>query len=601
MSFASSSNYAFQSITPRRSPRKFVLTPSTASKSKFPTSDTESPVGKSDKVTPEKKKRPKLNKKELFKSLGLEDSNSCSNPAPDFGSEVNREKSVRPNSSSIKFPAAGDRKSSAARENVDGRSDARKNGSKPQDRPRDHASVKKEVSPKTRKEASCPKSLSPPNLKPNQSSAPKSSSSSRLSLSSQILASFGLDGSHTLEPVTSRSNAEPKSDSVASKRSSDKVHRQVSKSGVSERPGKASKGSPGNCAKSGDKPIISKSPSTALLASCGLDDTPVKECSTVPVRDSNVEQKKKKLSFDERASKPEPPVSENANDQSKKKVQKAKSRLSMSTQSLVSIPTVAVVVDDENVASTKVESCDTFQKLVAPSPELDTGVSKDGDMSKQPEDTLPVLVLPAATSSTTATTTPSTMTSLTSSSSTTAPMPPSFSSIEGSAALTASAPVVKKRRCIKLSVSTSTLASFRPDSAPAEVGPKDRDSEVKTIGEKVTSPVPTKSPPKRQKSRMSTPKKKMVTSLGLDLSSSEESSDEEEGTEPTVSKDSSSTRQQDPAPARLDKVLQSHLVDGSKASGNSPIDTGSKPRRKKVKLETCSKENFVHVVFDQED
>ena len=93
----------------------------------------------------------------------------------------------------------------------------------------------------------------------------------------------------------------------------------------------------------------------------------------------------------------------------------------------------------------------------------------------------------------------------------------------------------------------------------------------------------------------------MVTSLGLDLSSSEESSDEEEGTEPTVSKDFSSTRQQDPAPARLDKVLQSHLVDGSKASGNSPIDTGSKPRRKKVKLETCSKENFVHVVFDQED
>jgi len=611
---------SFQGYTPRRSPRqpKIPLTPSTESfKSQLADAAVVSPAGKAKNVTPEKRKRSKVNQRELFKSLGLEDSNSCSN----FGSESN-ESPVKAADVNVQSKDRSKKWSEFVEKSTKETAQAKASatGSKRDDKLSAPKSIFSEDTSDSGKERSLRKNLlfspeplkttgrvekstaSPTTARKKADSMSGENASTGLTLSKQILASYGILGSHTLEPATSNSVLKsptcPKAPATSSGRR-DKERQPSGKSSnlvrdeeASKRLSKTSKlaktknlpGTP----ESGKRKVMSKSPSASLLALCGLEDSPAKEndrgIKSVP------DEKKKKLFVEAR---PETeglssesqkvfvgqtelkikPVS--AKEKSNEKQSKKKSKLSMSTQSLASFPS-----KDEPQNTPDPTKGDKEQLIERHDTKIQS--TEIPEAAKDNQNTLPLaakaetVVSQEASSSQTTSTAPKTL------------EPP----MSGGK---------RKKKRSKLSFSSSILASCTPetetfndeevDTPKTSILSDSRNTENVVVTEVAPTSPAAKSPStKRQSLRLSTPKKTLATSLGLDLSSSEDSGDEEG----SMKKAQAASLKNIP---EVFTVIQEALP--TKEEGSQKIEKASKSGgRKKRKLGHSVKENYIEIVFN---
>ena len=288
-----------------------------------PSSESRKSLPDDEDKTPERKTKKVKNKKELFKSLGLEDSSSCSNfgtnspKIKNIGNEKEKEKPVYsflPANQSGQKP----REDSSSKSKDTTRSEksndddlakliSKDDGSSSAEEQQQGFKRILKFSPEQQKRRdrktdlpSAVRNLKSPKDFVSKKTFPASSNrSTGLSLSDQILASYGLSESHSLKPIrdsTSKSGLktigevlrkreESKSSEIATGDSS-------SKSGFKSEAKSVRDSSETKQGSKSDFRAQSKSEKShqTLLASCGLEDSPVKkipECDRPKVQISS--------------------------------------------------------------------------------------------------------------------------------------------------------------------------------------------------------------------------------------------------------------------------------------------------------------------------
>ena len=462
-------------------------------------------------------------------------------------------------------------------------------------------------------------------------------SSTGLTLSNQILASYGLDGNHTLVPVVgsnsiSESVYASKVSPTSSRREKDpETNQSFEKSATSGKPMdlfgdeetvnasfKISKSAKAKnlerMPESGKPQIVSKRPSASLLALCGLEDSPVKEMrngneSELGVKSVPVKRKTKLFGESQPeeaeivATNKQPPISgkglsleRNKNeskitsistddsmldDKKDKKRNKKKLRLSMSTQSLASFPSKDHLYDQGTTKSEEDQSIKQ-DRISAEAPMTATPKAVCEAQRFEPQVQAEEAVMDGTNSSEvnkTATTT----------------------------VIKVATDEKKKKKRVKLSFSSSILASCSPETAAVNKPEEEQCdhstktvvlndsrnvvSEVRITDEK--SPLKSLSSVEQQTLRLPTPKKNLASSLGLDLSSSSSESESEWGDEEKSARKVPARAGNSNIPTAVEKVNKV----ASKREGKSD-ETVSKPGRKKMKLGHSTKENRIEIIFN---